>query len=599
MSNYLVEVLLQARNQLGPALAEASEQLELVNRKFGTAGGPLGQAFSRLSGIGGGFSQIFAGGGLTTGLVAAGAAMTAFSFAAVKAVEGIKSLADEAQELTTLSQRTGVATGSLEGMRTELGLMKLPADSLTTAFKFLESAMGPNATKEAKAALQELGITARDPVAALMQLADAFHASTDAAGHHLTQIQKNTDAMALLGSRGGVALIPFLNLGSQATRSLTKELQGFGYSLSENAINKLLVFRAESELLSLKWQGAMRQMQISLLPFLESLIALLDKLLLAAQAIGSIAASGALIPGFIPNAGGRPGRRGSSLAIGGGGSPFFFSLPGGAGGAGGRTFGPQTFEDSMEAISPGFKNLMSDPAYATIFAILKQGGLPDTTGGGGGGGSSLRYGARGAGLPSGFVDEIANAMLDYNSSRGQPGPPGLRGLPDPKATAKAFENLTKSMKDVEVPALKITDDFGLKVKHALEVADQVTAKFAGGATAAFQRAFDRILTITTSSTNVLVQLMADLLNSFIQAFTDAIAKAAGDALSNAIAPVIGGVIGNVFHLPAVPHGLSPMGGATTVNISAISAKDVIQQLISPNGDFRRANMRLREVAATR
>lgn len=576
-SSYLVEVLLQAQNQLGPKLAEAAAQVEALQSKFGIGESAATRLAGRIGQVGSGLSQLGAL-GVVGGIAGVGLAITGVAFAAEQGANRVRELADQARDLYVVSARTGLAVGTIETFQTALERLGLPAEKITVAMRFFNKALTDNVTsmKQFEGAtpvelLRRLGVTSTDANVALYQVADAFSKMKDGA-------EKSNLAVALFG-RSGTMMIPVLNEGAPALKEWGKHLETIGFALTNTQAQALASYSARWYDLSVRMQGMWRQLEISALPALTEVVNLIAQipifLLRADQAFTVFIAS-------LEKLGGRP----------------VVNLFGDKGSLGAAQ---QQYDLRMQATRQNFildeqqiaqlkKDLETfDPAK--VLAQLRKITGEEALAGGGGGASVDAAG-------------LLNAALFSGGGGKGGGAPGLRDAFDPKAATKAFENLTKAMKDVKVPTEKLTDmikdDFGLKVLHALEVADKAVAKFNSGATADFQRAFDRILTITTNSTNVLVQLMTDLLNSFIQAFTDAIAKAAGDALSNALAPVIGSVIGVAFGLPPLPAAAGPVaGGAMTVNISAISAKDVIQQLVSPNGDFRRANMRLREVAATR
>jgi len=67
-----------------------------------------------------------------------------------------------------------------------------------------------------------------------------------------------------------------------------------------------------------------------------------------------------------------------------------------------------------------------------------------------------------------------------------------------------------------------------------------------------------------------------------------------DLLGVAIGGPIGGFISGVG-AGVMPHAMAPAGG-DTYNISTLNAKDLIQEIVSPSGQLRRANDRIRDVS---
>ncbi len=153
----------------------------------------------------------------------------------------IKNSIDAADELSKLSQKTGISIETLSGLKfaadqsgTSLDGVALGVKKLAT---FVSDAQDGN--KQYQATLKALGITAKDPEKALVQLAAAFERMPDG-------LRKTALAQELLG-KSGIDLIPLLNGGADGlqrmvdrgrelnpiTAQMAKEAEAFNDQLDE------------------------------------------------------------------------------------------------------------------------------------------------------------------------------------------------------------------------------------------------------------------------------------------------------------------------------------------------------------------------------
>jgi hypothetical protein len=157
-------------------------------------------------------------------------AMTAISGAAVSMVRNATNAADE---LSKMSQRTGVAVEELSRLSHAVGLNDASMQDLERGLKNLSTQMdaAANGTGEAARWFSQLGIEIKTsagqmrPVEeVLLDIADAFQKMPDGA-------QKMAAANAMM-SRAGQALIPTLNAGRDGISAMGDELVRFGGEVS-------------------------------------------------------------------------------------------------------------------------------------------------------------------------------------------------------------------------------------------------------------------------------------------------------------------------------------------------------------------------------
>lgn len=150
--------------------------------------------------------------------------------------EGIKEGLDKVKEILTESfetfdqysknaQKVGIDTTQFSKLAYAAGLSDVSVDDLTsTLIKFDKSQAAANGgNKTMIANFAALGITTKDPIQGLNQLADLFHNLPDSA-------DKTGLAIALLGKSGAQA-IPFLNEGSAALKELGDQADAFGLTV--------------------------------------------------------------------------------------------------------------------------------------------------------------------------------------------------------------------------------------------------------------------------------------------------------------------------------------------------------------------------------
>ena len=160
-------------------------------------------------------------------LVAAGLLLPAGGVLAM-----VKTAVDAADSLNDLREITGLAVPTLNGLAYAAQLSGTDLNALARGVaqfaKVVDAAKRP--TSEQAQLLTALGVTAQEPEAALMQIADLFAVLPDG-------LEKSGLAMRLFG-KAGTDLIPLLNGGSGALRELMatgQELNPITAELAEKA----------------------------------------------------------------------------------------------------------------------------------------------------------------------------------------------------------------------------------------------------------------------------------------------------------------------------------------------------------------------------
>ena len=163
-------------------------------------------------------------------------------------------LADTVEQLDRLALRTGVSSENLQVMQRIIRESGGNSEALTTALSFLNRAIA-----EGNPVLAQLGITTTDTFRAFMQLADLFARSDDAA-------KKNWISFKLLG-RGGAELISEMTSVAQsfrATRSEMLETQGL---ITEKVAPAARALDQSMNTLANNWESATTRMKAALVPW--------------------------------------------------------------------------------------------------------------------------------------------------------------------------------------------------------------------------------------------------------------------------------------------------------------------------------------------
>jgi len=158
-----------------------------------------------------------------------------------------KSGIDAADALNDMSQRLGVSVKDLASFKLIAEQSGTSLESVGTGIARLSKSIGEaeGGNKKLAQALQQLGITARDPKEAFFQLADAVQKTED-------PNKRAALLSAVLGKSYG-ELVPLLNQGSDALRESARQSETFSEAMARLAPN---ADKFNDELERLKTEGA-------------------------------------------------------------------------------------------------------------------------------------------------------------------------------------------------------------------------------------------------------------------------------------------------------------------------------------------------------
>jgi hypothetical protein len=238
---------------------------QLGARLTGIAGGS-GAETAILSGAAASLTQITAAGGPAIAILGgvAGAALAAAAAATSLAISGGKIV----ENFSFISQKTGISIKDLQTLDVVAKTSGTDLDSLVTGFKkFSKAVVGGGdgegdvvgAGKKASEVLKLLGVSAKEPIAALEQTADAV--SKLPAG-----FLKDATVTELFG-KSAIGLIPFLNKGRDGINELRAVTDKYAATISGDALKS----QEDYKLSTIKLGLAFDSLKISAIPLLDVL----------------------------------------------------------------------------------------------------------------------------------------------------------------------------------------------------------------------------------------------------------------------------------------------------------------------------------------
>jgi len=200
---------------------------------------------------------------------------------------GVKQSIDLQDEMLKASQKVGVSVEALSSMGYAADLAGVAQESLNASLVRLSKGMSDasQGTGEALKAFTALGISfkttngeLRSGDQVMLDIAERFAAMEDSAG-------KTALAVALFG-KAGAELIPFLNQGKEGIAGLQEEADRLGITLSTDAAKAAEVFNDNMTRLGAVSRGIFNEISKQLLP---SLVNLTDEMFNTAQGSSALA----------------------------------------------------------------------------------------------------------------------------------------------------------------------------------------------------------------------------------------------------------------------------------------------------------------------
>lgn len=542
----VIEILLQGRNQTGPAFNAAGAQVRTLGRELANLNPAVGGAIGQVEGLAGAF------GGMVGPALIAGAALAGIAAAGVGAAIN---LSDTVEQLDRMAARTGVGIEPLQVLRQTLEEGGGNAESLTMALSFLNRAIATN-----DPILKQLGITTKDTFTAFMQLATALANSTDAG--------KRTEIAYQLLGRGSADLLGNLKSLVDEYGRMDSAMRANGAMISGTAAPALRELDARADSLKENWKGLMNNLAVLATPtanvVVGSLNAMIGGTIEFAKAVREQAV-GALEDLAEADEKVRPVE--------------MLALPGG---------GQQAGAIERASYAAGVSATRVDPLAGVNLALKKTKAEAKAVS------ESIAEVIRQAMQLNDA--EAAHPALGVRSTTGtlRPGEPVAQG--QPRATPRGL------MLAEVADAKRAMDDI---LSVASMTRDSLAAIFEG-LQSGFQTAFQGIIQGTMNLRNALISIFQSLVSSITAELARLEAASVFKFLLSLLAPGIAitpdtGAWAGLVPVPVpvmapVGAALSNVSGGPVTNvyntIQTITPRDAMQQYISPSGVLRIAQNRV-------
>jgi hypothetical protein len=210
------------------------------------------------------------------GAGAAGAAVAVAAGFSKLAVEGTEAI----ERLEIIGQKTGIAVRDLQTFESAGMTVDVSLEDMVTAMRKFDQAITGSSKQAAlaKVVLHELGVTAKDPKEALLQVSDAFSKMPDG-------VVKSAEAVALFG-RSGLQMIPLLNQGREGFQRASEAVDMFGAKITKEGIEATEGWKSATRDLSLAWDNFKVGLVSGIIPALAKLV---DFLAMAVKNAGDLA----------------------------------------------------------------------------------------------------------------------------------------------------------------------------------------------------------------------------------------------------------------------------------------------------------------------
>jgi phage-related protein len=213
-----------------------------------------------------------AGKGLTTGvtvpILGAAAGLTGL------AVKG----AETADEILTLSAKTGIATDTLQEMQYASELVDVDLETMTGSMFKLTKNMdnARKGTKDQVEAFSALGIEITNADGSLRDSKEVWYEALDALGGMSNETERNALAQRIFG-RSFAELNPLIDAGTDALQGFMDEAEGMGAVLSEEELANLGEFDDTIQRLKASFAGAGAKIGAAFLPVIQTLLPIIEE----------------------------------------------------------------------------------------------------------------------------------------------------------------------------------------------------------------------------------------------------------------------------------------------------------------------------------
>lgn len=235
--------------------------------KYGKQVGDAGDASGKLSGVTeelrSRLENIFTTGGIVAGAVALAKGLWDCATAG----------AEFADEILTLSAKTGLATDTLQEFQYMENLVDTDLSTITGSLRKLTANMDSarSGSGSAADAFEKLGIKVTDSNGQLRSSEDVFYEVLDALGGIANETERDVTAMDLFG-KSAQDLNPLIAAGSDGLKDYAKEAHEVGYVLDNETLQALSDMDDAMERMRQKWAATKNQLGANIAPIVNDML---------------------------------------------------------------------------------------------------------------------------------------------------------------------------------------------------------------------------------------------------------------------------------------------------------------------------------------
>lgn len=181
------------------------------------------------------------------------------------------STAENAKELKTLSQQTGLTVEQLQELEYTSAALGIEEDEVQDKMKDLTSAMrdARDGSEDTKKAFDRLGISVTERNGELRSAGDVFYEVIDALGGIRNGTERDALAMQIFGEEAQ-KLNPLIYAGQEALQRYAEEANNLGYVMDTGTVEKFSELDAQMQELSKRSEALKNSFAVVLLPILTA-----------------------------------------------------------------------------------------------------------------------------------------------------------------------------------------------------------------------------------------------------------------------------------------------------------------------------------------
>lgn len=247
-----------ALDNFGKKTDEASEKTVKLDGILGKIGGGLGK-------VGGAVGKAAIAGIAAVGTAAAGAAVGAFKLAS--------DAGKAADDLITLSNKTGISTKQLQEMSYASRFVDVDLEVMTGSMAKLTKTMdgARNGGKDAQAAFKKLGVEITDQNGQLRNSKDVWIEAIGALGKMPNETERNALSMKLFG-KSAAELNPLIVAGTDELKRLGEEANNVGAVLGDDAVQQAGKFDDMMQTLDASMKGMATTAGVAVMPMITDIV---------------------------------------------------------------------------------------------------------------------------------------------------------------------------------------------------------------------------------------------------------------------------------------------------------------------------------------